>query len=105
MLINEEGFELGAGTDEEMVRHQVLLLEHENEEAWRAAAKARSDVQALVEINARLNSQIGELHLQLRQVQSRLMMEVNLHKPMFSTWGGAGDKASRGRSVPVYPEL
>ncbi|WP_070415277.1 hypothetical protein [Pseudomonas lundensis] len=105
MLINEVGFELGTATAEEMVRHQVLLLEHENEEAWRAAAKARSDVQELVEINARLNSQIGELHLQLKQVQSRLMMEVNLHKRMFSTWGGAGDKASRGRSVPVYPEL
>lgn len=105
MLINDEGFELGAATIEEMVQHQAVLLAHENEEAWRAVAKARADVESLVNINTQLNRQIGELHRQLREVRSRLAMEVNLHRHQFSTWGGAGETATRGTPTPVYPEL
>ncbi|MGJ3439634.1 hypothetical protein AAZU54_06495 [Pseudomonas sp. Je.1.5.c] len=105
MLIDDEGFELGSPTLEKMIRHQVVLLRHESEESRRQLAKAKADVQKLVDINAQLNSQMADLHRQLREVRSRLCVEFNLKRHAFSTWGGADGEAGRQRVIRVYPML
>lgn len=89
MLIDDKGFELGMPTREEMIRHQVVLLKHEREDAWLRLAKANEDIQRLIEINEGLNRQIIDLRRQISgkgadQAEKRVHGQHSGHVP---TWG------------------
>lgn len=86
MLINDEGFELGIPTAEEMTQHQVTLLTHEAEQAWLLLAKARRDIETLVTMNAEQAERIQSLQLALNSTMIELAQE-RAPKHSVSTWG------------------
>lgn len=86
MLIDDEGFELGMPTAEEMTQHQVTLLTHEAEQAWDLLAKARRDIEKLVAINAELAERIRSLQLDLNSTMVELA-QARAPKHSVSTWG------------------
>lgn len=105
MLIDDEGFELGMPSQEEMAAHQVVLLRHESEQAWQQLAKAREDVQKLVDINWSLNQQVIALRHDLKVARAHACMETNLHRQGgFSTWGGRTPNQIR-QPPAIYPVL
>lgn len=89
MLIDDRGFELGMPTCEEMIRHQVVLLKHEREDAWLRLAKANEDIQRLIEINERLNHQIIDLRRELsaRGANNAQERVHGQHSGYVPTWG------------------
>ncbi|MFV3316464.1 hypothetical protein [Pseudomonas sp. NY15374] len=105
VLIDDEGFELGMPSREEMTAHQVVLLRHENEQAFQQLVKAHEDMQKLVEINWELNQEINTLRHELRTARAHACMEINLQRGSGTpTWGG--QVASQIRPEPlVYPPL
>lgn len=86
MLIDDEGFELGIPSVEEMTRHQVVLLTHEAEEAWHLLAKARRDIEKLVLINAELSHRVQALQFDLNSAMIELA-QARAPKHSVSTWG------------------
>lgn len=105
MLIDDDGFELGMPSHEEMAAHQVVLLRHESEQAWQQLAKAREDMQKLVDINWALNQQVIALRQDLKVARAHACMETNLHRQGgFSTWGGQAPNPNRPPPA-VYPVL
>ncbi|AGA74235.1 hypothetical protein CXG50_05000 [Pseudomonas plecoglossicida] len=105
MLIDDDGFELGMPSHEEMAAHQVLLLRHESEQAWQQLAKAREDMQKLVDINWALNQQVIALRQDLKVARAQACMEANLHRQGgFSTWGGHAPDQNRPPPA-IYPVL
>ncbi|CAB5650625.1 Uncharacterised protein [Pseudomonas putida] len=105
MLIDDDGFELGMPSHEEMAEHQVLLLRHESEQAWQQLAKAREDMQKLVDINWALNQQVIALRQDLKVARAQACMEANLHRQGgFSTWGGHSPNQNRPPPA-IYPVL
>lgn len=105
MVIDEEGFELGMPSHEEMVAHQVVLLRHESEQAFHRLAKAHEDMQKLVDINWALNQEVSKLRHELRVARAHACMETNRHRGSgIPTWGGQA--ANRNRPEPlIYPPL
>ncbi|GLH31021.1 hypothetical protein QUC26_01840 [Pseudomonas asiatica] len=105
VLIDDEGFELGMPSHEEMVAHQVVLLRHESEQAGHQLAKAQEDMQKLVEINWALNQEVSALRHELRVARAHACMETNRQRGSgIPTWGGQA--ASPNRPEPlVYPPL
>lgn len=94
MLINDDGFELGMPTAEEMTKHQLTLLTHEAEEAWHLLAKARRDIEKLVSINAEQADRIQSLQLDLNSTMIELA-QTRAPKHSVSTWGMMpGDRVS-----------
>ncbi|WP_332774443.1 hypothetical protein [Pseudomonas sp. ESBL1] len=59
MDIDTAGFELGMPTREEMLEHQSHILCNENDQLRRELAKAKRNIEKLVEINQRLQEQIA----------------------------------------------
>ncbi|MDH0045389.1 hypothetical protein [Pseudomonas juntendi] len=105
MLINDDGFELGMPSREEMAAHQVVLLRHESEQASQQLAKVREDMQKLVDINWALNQQVAALRHDLKVARAHACMETNLHRHGgFSTWGGQTAKPNR-LPPAIYPVL
>ncbi|WJR63155.1 hypothetical protein [Pseudomonas alloputida] len=105
VLIDDEGFELGIPSHEEMVAHQVVLLRHESEQAYHRLAKARADMKKLVDINWALNQEVSTLRHELRVARAHACMETNRKRGSgIPTWGG--QVASQNRPEPaVYPPL
>lgn len=105
VLIDDEGFELGMPSFEEMVAHQVVLLRHESEQACHQLAKAHEDMQKLVDINWALNQQVTALRHDLKVARANACMEANLHRQGgFSTWGG--EPSNQRRPPPlIFPVL
>ena len=105
MLIDDKGFELGMPSSEEMAEHQVVLLRHESEQALQQLAKAREDMQKLVDINWALNQQLIALRLDLKVARAHACMEVNLRRQGgFFTWGGQASNQDRPAPL-LYPPL
>ena len=105
VLIDDEGFELGMPSQEEMAAHQVVLLRHESEQAWQQLAKAREDMQKLVGINWALNQQVIALRHDLKVARAHACMEVNLNRRGgFTTWGGQASNQDRPPPM-IYPVL
>ncbi|AFK69770.1 hypothetical protein A210_01180 [Pseudomonas putida SJTE-1] len=99
MLINDEGFELGMPSHEEMIAHEVLLLRHENELACQQLTKAHEDIHKLVDVNSALNQQVTALR------QERACMELNLNRQGgISPWGSQSSSANRAEPS-LYPLL
>lgn len=86
MLIDDDGFELGMPTAEEMTQHQVILLTHEAEQAWDLLAKARRDIEKLVSINAELTERNRAMQLELNSTMIELA-QARAPKHSVSTWG------------------
>lgn len=105
VLIDDEGFELGMPSHEEMVAHQVVLLMHESEQACLQLAKAHEDMQKLVDINWALNHEVSTLRHELRVARAHACMETNRQRGNgIPTWGG--EAASHNRPEPLlYPPL
>lgn len=105
VLIDDEGFEFGMPSQVEMAAHQVVLLRHESEQAWQQLAKAREDMQKLIDINWALNQQVIALRQDLKVARAQACMEVNLHRQGgFSSWGG--QPSNQNRTAPlIYPPL
>ena len=59
MDIDTTGFELGMPTREEMLEHQSHMLCNENDQLRRELAKAKRNIEKLVEINQGLQEQIA----------------------------------------------
>lgn len=92
MLIDDRGFELGIPTLEEMLRHMVVLLKHEREDAWLRLVKANEDIQHLIEINERLNREIAHLRRQLQAQRVERVVEQmsHAHPGHVPSWGVIG---------------
>lgn len=105
MLINDEGFELGMPSHEEMIAHEVLLLRHENELACQQLTKAHEDMRKLVDINSALNQQVTALRQELKVARVRACLELNLNRQggVF-TWGGQSSNPNRAEPS-LYPLL
>lgn len=105
VLIDDEGFELGMPSHEEMAAHQVVLLKHESEQARHQLAKAHEDMQKLVDINWALNQEISTLRHELRVARAHACMETNRQRGSgIPTWGG--QMANQDRREPLlYPPL
>jgi len=105
VLIDDGGFELGMPSHEEMAAHHLVLLRHESEQAWQQLAKAREDLQKLVDINWELNQQVIALRHDLKVARAHACMETNLHRQGgFSTWGGQATNHNRPPPA-IYPVL
>lgn len=105
MLIDDDGFEMGMPSREEMVAHQVVLLRHESEQASQLLAKAHDDMQKLVAINWALNEEVSTLRNELKVARAHACMELNLQRRVGTpTWGG--HRANRNSPEPlIYPPL
>ncbi|WP_447781628.1 hypothetical protein [Pseudomonas plecoglossicida] len=91
MLIDDDGFDLGMPTHEEMLQHQLVVMTHESEQVWQYLAKANRDIRKLTMINAGLNKQVMGLQREVRELHARLLMETASRRHGFSTWGGQPD--------------
>lgn len=105
MLIDDDGFDLGMPTHEEMLQHQLVVMTHESEQMWQYLAKANRDIRKLTMINAGLNKQVMELQREVRVLSARLHMETAWRPHGFSSWGGQPDTRIWREIAPVYPML
>lgn len=105
VLIDDEGFELGMPSHEEVAAHQVVLLRHESEQACHQLAKAHADMQKLVDINLSLNQEISTLRHELRVARAHACMETNRKRGSgIPSWGGQVANQDRGEPL-LYPLL
>ena len=105
MLIDDDGFDLGVPTHEEMLQHQLVVMTHESEQVWQYLAKATRDIRKLTMINAGLNKQVMGLQREVRELHARLLMETASRPHGFSSWGGQPDIRIWREVAPVYPML
>ncbi|HBP6689814.1 TPA: hypothetical protein L6B04_16235 [Pseudomonas aeruginosa] len=105
MLIDDDEFDLGMPTHEELLKHQVVVMTHETEQVWQHLARANRNIRKLTMINEGLNKQVMGLQREVRELKAQLTFEINTHPGMFSTWGGKPDVRIWREIAPVYPML
>ncbi|WP_313364505.1 hypothetical protein [Pseudomonas sp.] len=101
MEIDDRGFELGMPSHLELLEHQCNMLCNENDELRRDLAKAKRNIEKLVEINAALTVSIRTLHEQ----QSQRAAAGQTPRHSVSTWGSVGNLISEEEAASIQQKL
>lgn len=100
MHIDDSGFELGMPSHQELLEHQCDMLCNENDELRRDLAKAKRNIEKLVEINADLATSLREFQLQKRNDLENLRPQHS-----FGTWGQIGNLISPEEAASIQEQL
>lgn len=76
--IDTTGFELGMPTHVDMLKHQCHMLSNENDQFRRDLAKARRNIQKLVDINQNLQAQITVEHRRANEAYVEYIHLMNM---------------------------